>query len=228
VPKSKLALAHERAARVAKASGGSILVGLSGKDSFCTLDIASEHFERIACFHMYYVRGLECYERPLQVMCERYHVKLCHVPHFDLCRMLKHAVLRPHIAEFDHFPQIKKSDCERLARKRSGISWIAYGERLSDCFARRLFWRKLDGIYEQGQRCTFIVDWLDRDVAGYCVAKKFPAPCRFGADAGRTSEFALTPKILGWLKTNHPDDFDRVLRVFPGAQAQIMPTTTHA
>lgn len=220
---TKLEQAHSRAARVAELSGGSLLVGLSGKDSFVTLDIAAQHFKRIVCFNMYFVRGLECVEAPLRSMCALHKVELLYVPHYDLCRMLKNAVYRPHHARLDHTPEVKKGDLERLARKRSGISWIAYGERLADSFARRLFWRKLElqGIYPEGQRCTIIPDWLDEDVYAYMTAKKLPTPCRFGLGK-RSSEFKLTADVLGWLQQHHPEDYRRVLRVFPGAAAELL------
>jgi len=218
---SKLQAAHLRASRVSLLSGGSLLIGLSGKDSFVTLDIAAQHFKHIVCFHMYFVRGLECAEIPLRQIAARYKAELLFIPHYDLCRMLKHAVYRPHLARLDRTPKVTKGDLERLARKRSGAEWIAYGERLSDSFARRLFWRKLDGVYEQGKRCTLIPDWLDADVQGYMVAKKFPTPCRFGG-TGASSDFALTPDVLGWLRAHHPRDYARVLRIFPGAAAELL------
>lgn len=217
---SKIQLAHERAARLAKLTGGSLLVGLSGKDSFVTLDIAAEHFDRIVCFHMYYVRGLRCLEAPLETMAKRAGAELIFVPHFGLCRMMKNAVLRPHLTKVARMPTMKKGDSERLARVRSGIDWIAYGERLSDSFARRLFWRKLDGIYPEGKRATIIFDWLDRDVIGYLKAKHLPTPWAFYS--GRVTGFELTPRVLGHLRATHPDDYARVLRVFPAAGVQLI------
>lgn len=218
---SKLRLAHERAARVSALSGGSLLLGLSGKDSFVSLDIAAEHFKRIVCFHLYLVRGMRCLEAPLEAVCARCKAELIFVPHWDLARLLKHAVLRPHNVRADKLPTMKKADSEALARKRSGIEWIAYGERLSDSFVRRLFWRKIDGVYEEGKRCTNIPDWLDADVAGYMTARKLPQPCRFG-DGKRSAGFELTPECLKWLKQHHPRDFAQVLKVFPAAEVQTL------
>jgi 3'-phosphoadenosine 5'-phosphosulfate sulfotransferase (PAPS reductase)/FAD synthetase len=219
---SKLQLAHTRAARVSKLSGGSLLVGLSGKDSFVTLDLATKHFDRVACFHMYHVRGMRCEEAPLEAVCRRYQVPLFYVPHPDLCRMLKHAVYRTHIAKLDKMPALKKGDCERIARKKSGLEWIAYGERLADSFARRLFWRKLElqGIYEPGKRCTLIPDWLNADVAGYFNTLDVPEPCTFNQTTTGTG-FALTKPVLSWLRAKHPDDYTKVLAVFPAAAAVL-------
>jgi len=218
---SKLALAHERAARVSTLSGGSLLLGLSGKDSFVSLDIAAGHFSRIVCFHLYTVRGMRCLEAPLEVVCKRYGAELIFVPHWDLARLMKNAVLRPHSMRASGLRTMKKADSEHLARKRSGIEWIAYGERLSDCYARRLFWRKLDGIYAQGKRCTLIPDWLDADVAGYMTAKKLPSPCTFNDIQGRSSGFDLSAPVLAWLRQHHPTDFETVLKTFPAAGVQI-------
>jgi 3'-phosphoadenosine 5'-phosphosulfate sulfotransferase (PAPS reductase)/FAD synthetase len=223
---SKIALAHERAARVSTLSGGSLLLGLSGKDSFVTLDIAASHFKRIVCCHYYTVRGMRCLEAPFEALVKRYpNAELMYVPHWDLARLMKYAVLRPHLNAMDNMRTMKKGDTEALARKRSGIDWISYGERLSDSFARRLFWRKLDGIYEKGRRCTFIPEWLDADVNGYMVAKKLPQPCTFTDDHKRSSGFELTPNCLRWLKQHHPRDFETVLKVFPAAYVQTMDIT---
>lgn len=218
---SKLQLAHTRAARVSALSGGSLLLGLSGKDSFVTLDIAAQHFKRIVCVHYYLVRGMRCLETPFEVVCARYKAELIYVPHWDLARLLKHAVLRPHNNRASALPHMKKADSENLARKRSGIEWLSYGERLSDSFARRLFWRKLDGVYDQGKRCTLIPEWLDADINGYMTAKKLPQPCRFG-DGKRSAGFELTQPVLTWLKQHHPQDFARVLKVFPAAEVQTL------
>jgi phosphoadenosine phosphosulfate reductase len=196
-------------------------LGLSGKDSFVTLDIAAQHFKRVVCFHLYVVRGLRCLEAPLEAICRRYKVELLYVPHWDLARLMRHAVLRPHCNRAGNLRHMKKADSEALARKRSGVEWIAYGERLSDSFARLLFWRKLDGVYEQGRRCTLIPDWLDADINGYMVARKLPQPCRFGDDK-RSAGFELTPPVLSWLKQHHPQDFEQVLKTFPAAEIQTL------
>jgi 3'-phosphoadenosine 5'-phosphosulfate sulfotransferase (PAPS reductase)/FAD synthetase len=218
---SLLEAAHGRAAEVAKLSGGSLLLGLSGKDSFVTLAIAAEHFKRIECFHLYTVRGLRCLEIPLQVVCARFGAKLHYVPSPNLARLMKHGVLRTHISKLTRRPEMKREDCERLIRRRTGIEWIAYGERLSDSFARRLFWRKINGIYEKGKRAALIVDWLDANVYAYMRAMKIPTPCTFGSSTKSTG-FGLSRETLRWLSETHPDDYEKVLRVFPGAGAQLI------
>jgi len=217
---TKLQIAHSRAARIAELSGGSLLVGLSGKDSFVTLDIAAQHFKRIVAFHMYHVR-LECEDAPLRAMCARHKTELVWYPHPSLFKMLKHAVYRPHLAALDDAPMLKLADIYRLARLKSGIGWIALGERLSDSFARRLFWRKLDGAYEKGQRCTFITEWLDEDVGSYMRTNRLPAPCTFGATT-RGTGFEISAQSMGWLQCHHPADYQRVLRVFPGAATELL------
>lgn len=216
-----LQAAHERAARVAKLSGGSLLLGLSGKDSFVTLAIAAEHFERIECFHLYTVRGMRCLEAPLEQVCTRFKTKLHFIPSPTLARLMKHGVLRTHINKLTTRAEMKRADCERLIRKRTGVEWIAYGERLSDSFARRLFWRKLDGVYTDGHRCTLIHDWLDANVYGFMRTMKLPTPCRFGSQT-TSSGFALTRDVLAWLQQHHPADYEAVLRVFPAAGAQLL------
>jgi 3'-phosphoadenosine 5'-phosphosulfate sulfotransferase (PAPS reductase)/FAD synthetase len=196
-------------------------LGLSGKDSFVTLAIAAEHFKRIECFHLYTVRGMRCLELPLEVVCAKYGAKLHFLPSPNLARLMKHGVFRTHLTKLQNRAEMKRADCERLIRKRTGIEWIAYGERLADSFARRLFWRKIDGIYEKGQRCALIHDWLDAHVYAFMRTAKLPSPCAFGSTT-RSSGFGLSRETLLWLSQHHPDDYEKGLHVFPGASAQLI------
>lgn len=222
---SKLATASERAARASQMSGGSILVGLSGgKDSLVTLDICCRAFSHVEAYFMYLCRGLHCVEDQVEQAAKRANVPLHFVPHWDLARIAKYAVLRPHVDAAEKLPELKLRDVEHYLTKKTGISWFAYGERATDSMTRRLHHRKVDGIHNRGAeggKVAPIWDWLDADVYGYMRARKIPTPVRFGNDTSRMGGFALTDSCLSWLRRTHPEDWLALLRSFPFAEAMI-------
>jgi 3'-phosphoadenosine 5'-phosphosulfate sulfotransferase (PAPS reductase)/FAD synthetase len=219
-----LSAARRRARRAAELSGGSIMVGLSGgKDSLTTLDICCREFERVEAFYMYLVKGLECVERSVIAAADRHKVKLHMVPHWDLARMFKYAVLRPHVNGVGKkLNVLKLRDTEAHLRKETGINWFAYGERGSDSFARWFYTHLNDGVHIPWRRCFPIWDWRDREVHDYVRARKIPVPPRIGREGyGGTSGFNLQPENLAWLQEHYPEDYARVLRVFPYAGSQV-------
>lgn len=128
------------------------MVGFSGgKDALATLDITvrSGAFQRIEAFAMYLVRGLECFEDPIQRFCDSRRVPVHFVPHWDLSRLLKHAVLRPHVPGAESLRIMKLRDVEAALTHDTGIDWFAYGERADDSYARRLYTRKVDGVQDR-------------------------------------------------------------------------------
>jgi hypothetical protein len=143
-----LTQALQRARRAAELSGGAILVGFSGgKDALATADVLvrSGAFQRIELFAMALVQGLECFEAPIRRFAEARQLPVHFVPHWDLARLLKHAVLRPHIHGAEKLRLQKLKDVELALSHQLGIDWFAYGERADDSYARRLYTRKDDG-----------------------------------------------------------------------------------
>lgn len=199
-------------------------MGLSGgKDSIVSLELCAQHFARVEAFYMYHVEGLACIERSVDSAAARFGVKVVHkVPHPDVARSIRDSELRPHNHDAPQVKCIKQLDIEKALTKKTGISWFAYGERACDSFARRLYTRKNDGIREDWKRVFPIWDWRHDEVVSYLKQKKIPLPERFGAGEYAMSGFALAPWPLYWLKENEPRDFERVLKVFPYAEAMVM------
>lgn len=201
-----------------------MLVALSGgKDSIATLQLCVEQFERVEAFYMYHVAGLQSVERCVDTAARRVGVTVHKVPHPELSSLLKRNVLRPHSSEFAKIKQLKQADIEKALTERTGIAWFAYGERASDSFARRLYTRVNDGIREDWHRIYPVWDWLHGDVIAYLKQRRIPLPERFGAsDSKVMSGFSLRSRPLHWMKHHAPDDYRRVLEVFPYAEAMVM------
>jgi len=220
---SKLDTARARCDRAAAQSGGAVLVALSGgKDSIVTLELCKERFAHVEAFYMYHVAGLACIERSVDAAARRCGVRVHKVPHPDLTRILRDSMLRPITREASDIKRLKQSDIEAALTERTGIEWFAYGERAADSFARRLYTRKNDGIRTEWRRLYPIWDWLHGDVITYLKVHRIPLPERLGAsDTKVMSGFGLHPRPLWWMKYNAPEDYAKVLAVFPYCEAMV-------
>lgn len=218
----RLAAARSRLAR-AKQQDGRCLVALSGgKDSLVTLDLCCSVFDHVEAFYMYLVPGLRTFEAPVEAAARRHGVKVHKIPHFDLPRLIKYAVLRPHVPDATRIRELRWTDINESMREQTGIQWVATGERAADSLQRRFYTRQLDGVQRHIGRLFPIYDWLDADVYAYLRARNIVLPSNGGYSRARGSGFSLDGRGLHWLREQHPDDFKRVLKVFPYAEAEVM------
>lgn len=204
--------------RRAAAEDSAVLVALSGgKDSLVTLDLCCQYFERVETFFMYLVDGLRCCETPIQAALKRSQVKVHHsVPHWDLARILKYGVLRPHINGADKLKETSQADVEKSLRAKTGIRWVAWGMRATDSSLRRMFLTASQGYDEKCGHVYPIWKWKTGDVFGYLKARRIPVPGTFGSNGkSRTSGFGLDIETLTFVKRNYPDDWPKIKAAFP-------------
>jgi 3'-phosphoadenosine 5'-phosphosulfate sulfotransferase (PAPS reductase)/FAD synthetase len=199
----------------------SVLVALSGKDSLAVLSVASEFFERIACFHMYYVRGLRCVEDHLERMAKRHNAELIYLPQPNLARDLKQSKWMPQQSTKAATMRLAQyRDVEAYAKELTKTEWVLTGQRADDSFDRRILLKQNGVIDRKTNRAHPIAYWHEADVFAYLRAKKIPFPIRFGN--GRMSDFGIDGETLRYLRDRFPDDYQRVLEVFPHAEAEIV------
>jgi len=199
-----------------------VLVGLSGgKDSLVTLDLAVRSFgpDNVVAFSMYLVRGLRCFEGPIERAARIYGVQVEYVPHWMLGTMLKDAVLMPHRGDAHTWRDTKLVDIEQLVRQRTGIDWIAYGHRAAESIERRGMLNRCQGFNADARRVYPVWRWRSADVFSYMSARGIPLPPTFGKD--RLSGVDLRPETLLYIREHFPDDYRKILEVFPFAEAQL-------
>lgn len=218
---SKLSESIDACKQASAAAGGNVLVALSGgKDSLAVLDLCKKTFDHVEAFYLYLVDGLECVERHLFAIAKRYDVKVHKVPHPILAKTLRTSTFMPAWdGTYERAGTVSFSDMEALARKRAGIEWTAYGERVNDSIERRAKIEKVGMVHESTRRVYPIAFWKEREVYAYLQAHKIPLPVRLGN--GKTSGFGLSGEILTFLKREWPADFKRVLEVYPFAEALV-------
>lgn len=218
----RLARARGRMKRAVEHDSRCLVALSGGKDSLVTLDLACQTFDHVEAFYMYLVPGLMTFEAPVDAAARRYGVKVHKVPHFDLPRLIKYAVLRPHLPTAASIRELRWADVNQALREQTGIKWVATGERASDSLQRRFYTKQLDGVQWHIGRLFPVYDWLDSDVHGYLRARNIPLPSNGGFSRQRGSGFSLEGRGLSWLKQQYPEDYRRVLKVFPYAEAEVI------
>lgn len=203
-------------------SGGSIVIGMSGgKDSLAVAEVVARSgaFSRVEFLSMELIPGLEMFRRPIERAAARYGVPVHFVPHWDTARLLKHAVLRPHIVGAYKITKLRLKDIELAVTKRTGIEWFAYGERAADSIVRRIYTRECDGVQAEWRRLWPIYDWKKAEVLRYLQLRRIPMPEKIGDRM--TSGVSLEPRVLKHIKENHPDDYRKIEAIFPQCGAQL-------
>lgn len=198
----------------------SAIVGFStGKDSLVTLDLCRRYLKRVHVFFMYLVPGLEFQERSLKYYEQRFNVQILRLPHWQLAGMLSACTFRNPTSATCSLPNIKITDAENLVRERFGCDWIAYGLKKSDSLSRRPWLEKNGGIDHKKRTFYPVADFTDKAIYAYLRKYRLPLPVDyrlFGRSFGR-----LWAAELQGIKSHFPDDYRRILEVFPYAEAEI-------
>lgn len=200
----------------AREKSSAVVVAYSGgKDSICVLDLAMRTFERVECFFMYFVPGLECVETMLDWARERYGVKINQYPHWVLSKAIRDGVYCNNFSTVDDLEDWKLRDVYNLAKADTGIPMIMTGAKRADSLWRRRqmgTWGKSDDVVYP------VAGWNKFDVLGYLKGGGLPVPDSSGKAA--TGIDLSMPSLL-WLNDNHPRDFQKLCRVFPYAEAVV-------
>lgn len=227
----------ERAAAVGAAKlppVDAVLVAYSGgKDSLATLDLCLRAGKRVEAFFMYFLPDMDYTEHWCSYAERRFRVKVHRLQHPMLSYYLRRGVFGGAVEDC---PAVAFNDVEALARERSGMEWVGYGYKMADSPSRRSYltfmadWGvRIDpvtrkpvyapyaGQCEQLKRFTPILDWSDREVKAYLSRRNIMLP---GMSDRKVNGIALIPSVLAQLREMWPEDYRRILRVFPEAAAQ--------
>lgn len=195
-----------------------VIVSFSmGKDSIVVLDLAMKYFKKVHAFYMYMVPDLEFQERALKKYEQIYNIKIERVPHFETSEFYRYGSFR----EADYFvPKVTINDVYEHVRDLFGCHWIAGGERKADSIFRNGMINKSTSLDVKRGRMYPLAYWKKADVLRYIKLNKCYMP-RFYKELG-FSLHSLAGKELYQLKQFYPDDYKRVLKFFPEAQAGVL------
>jgi phosphoadenosine phosphosulfate reductase len=206
--------------REAAAENPHAVVMLSGgKDSLATLSLCKQVFPRVTCLYMYLVRGLRFIEDHLVRVTRQHDVEILFLPHPQLSTYLQNGSFMYVRTDVTKIRKVLFRDVYRSVLASTGAGWIADGQREVDSINRRTWIRTHGALNRKYKRLHPISEWLDAEVYSYLRAKRVPLPVRLG-DA-RMSGFDLEGPVLRLVKERFPDDYRRILDVFPFAEASV-------
>lgn len=192
-----------------------ILVAYSGgKDSRVVLDLCSKTFGKVVCFYLYLVPGLKFIEDQLQWAINRYKVDILqYAGMMALPTILKYGIYCDPSYEYEKFLPIKEKDEFDIVRNDTGITLIANGQRKSEGIHRR------KNMSRPSKNVIYpIKNWNKFEVLSYCKAHDIPLPDALRKDMSGVN---LEDKTLCWLYDQYPQDFARLLQMFPYAEVPI-------
>lgn len=194
-----------------------VLVGFSGgKDSCVTLDLCFKYFDKVQPFFMYQVPNLSFQERTIRWYENKYRCNVIRVPHFETADFLRYGLYRE--PDYNVRP-VSISEMYDFLRDKTGIYWIAAGERASDSIVRNAMIKNTGSIDRKRGRFFPIAYWNKRDVLHYIKLKKLltsPESKKLGF-----SFRSLDDKSLAMLKKYYPRDLETVKRIYPLCEAAI-------
>lgn len=196
----------------------SVLVGFSGgKDSIVTMDLCFKYFKNVVPFFMYICPGLEFQENMLRWYERQYNTKIIRVPHMDTSEFFRYGTFRT--PDFN-VSVISITDIYNYLRAETGIWWIAAGERISDSIIRRAMIKNSGSIDMKRGRFYPISEWKKSEVMEYIKFRKL----KLGNDSKELhfSFKSLEGRELAFVKQYYPEDYKKLLRLYPLAEAAVM------
>ena len=194
-----------------------VLVGFStGKDSIVTLDLCTKYFKRVIAFFMYQVPGMSFQEATIKYYENKYGLHILRVPHFETSEFLRYGLYR----EPDYsVPIISTKEMYDYLREKTGIYWIACGERISDSIVRNAMIKHSGSIDVKRGRFYPIAYWNKKDVQNYIRVHKLP----IGQDSRKLNHSFrdLSGESLSMLKDVYPKDYEKVEKLYPMCGAAV-------
>ena len=194
----------------------------AGKDSLAVLELCVEHFKRVVPYFMYVVPGLEFQEQHMRYVEERYDLKILRVPDWRLGGVLRNAICRHQTQGATTSPKIKWRDVEQYIRQKTGLHWIASGERCADSLQRRGMIVASDGICPARGHFYPVGWWRTQDIASFLSMRNVLLSSEYRIMSDGHNFGGIGPRQLYDIKKHYPEDFKKILKLFPLAEIQVV------
>lgn len=199
-----------------------VLVAYSGgKDSLAVMDLCAKTFKRVRAFHWFTVAGLDLCESAMRYSREKWGIDPIMIPHWDVVQARKIGLWCNQSTVIDKVPEYSLRDAYAHAIDVSGCKLVIAGMKKADGLKRRQFFANIRDSEDHfwTRLVNPIADWRKADVVGYLKANGIPLPPAVKRSV--TSGIGLDHDSLCWLHDTHPEDFRKLCKVFPYAEAVI-------
>lgn len=191
-----------------------------GKDSIAVLDLCHQVFPKVSAWFQYIVEGLEVEEVNIRFAERRYGLKMLRLPSPALINMMRAGYYMPKPITFRR--DWKFSDVMQTVREETGAKLLAFGHRMDESLQRRGMLSEnvpCPEYSERLQKLYPLARWNAKGVYAYLQGRKIPIPVNLGRFD--TSGVSLGTDVLINLRDNYPEDYYKILKVFPFAGVKI-------
>lgn len=204
----------------AKPAAGCIVAFSGGKDSWAILELAHRVFGKgnVHVYNLYIVPELECELRELRKAERRYGVTIRRQPHPGIQTALSTGHLQPLPTAFRR--KLHHADIYELVRDITKSDWLIFGHRMDESLQRRGMIKSSAGLMVKLRKAYPLWNWKAADVFHFLRSAKIPAPEQYTEDD--TTGMTLGPNSLLYLKANYPEDYRKVIQMFPLGEAQFL------
>lgn len=192
----------------------------TGKDAAATLDLCVKHFDRVEAFYMYLVPDLEFQERYLRARERQYSIPIHRIPHWTLADMYRGASLRFPTKQ-SNVRQVRIRDTYAYMRKKTGIEWVATGERCQESLERNAQIRRVEGVNPKRRVFWPVGFWSESQVFSYLKQCGLALSSEYNHNAGGSFS-CLWYHHLAPIRDRFPEDFAKIVKFFPFIPAQMM------
>lgn len=201
---------------MAKITDEVIVAFSGGKESCVVIDLAFRYFKKVHPFFMYIAPDLSFQERTLEWYEKKYQTEIIRLPHMDVSEFFHYGSFR---IPDPTFPIVSINDIYQYVRLQTDTWWIAAGERIDDSIVRRAMMKKSGSIDIQRGRIYPVSAWKKREIIDYIKFHNL----YLGQDSRKLgfSFKSLWGKELAMLKHYFPQDYEKVLHVYPLAAAGV-------
>lgn len=191
----------------------SILLGFSGgKDSVVALSLCLKYFKKVQPFFMHIVPGLSFQESIIKYYEDVCGIEMIRLPHFVCSDFYRYGSYR---APDNTVPIVSPKDTYEFLRERTGIYWVANGERIADSIVRRAKIKSSGTIDEKRGMVYPVAEWTKADIVSYIKLNRLKVSAE--SEHLGFSFRGLTPYELMTLKNAYPGDWGRIKEFFPFA-----------
>lgn len=199
-----------------------------GKDSIACWQALLDEGIDVRPYYMYTVPGLAFVEDTLKRYEDLYQTRIRRYPHPALFGFLSAGMYQPpggRLATIAmlQLPRLDIDDINILACEDNDVAddtWVADGVRASDSSVRRMVFKTHGPMRESNGKVSPIWDWRISHVRDCLNSHNLPWPVDYEW-FGRSFD-GLDRRFLGPLKEHAPDDYARVLELFPLADMDLL------
>lgn len=189
-----------------------------GKDGIALLDMLAPIFDRVICYYMWLVPGLDHVKPYIKWAETRYkNVEVRQIQHYQRDYYDRYGFFQFGEGNPDITPR-KVGELEEMVRQETGIKWAFSGMKGVDGYMKRmrlLTFRKRNGNYLTDKGMVYpLAIWTNKEVLKYIESRNLIKPFVYNPK-DVSQGFGVDLRSLLILRERFPQDYKRTLSEFP-------------